>query len=304
MEETTMKNLIIGFVLTLLSVGSALAQGGRTFYKICESEGRTMSDYQKSSVMVKTLTDELIEFESVGTLYSASKVSDFDLMQGGSDVYIFYAAKVDADSFFVMQKGAFNGLAYFHADKQRGMLNDQNVRCALDRLVQFKTSVDSYRKHRDDRAKQEKVEFDGQTRGVITTYVKSLKSKRADPALERDVSKWWKNTDGSANHAILRIYFLQPSYEIVRNDLGLALRKTVDSLFVVKNTIEQRCWTQWRSFGYESLGGGAFDTEIQAWLKQYQAGFGYYTYALTLPGDRKVHAGSWYEVDCNAFAQP
>lgn len=143
--------------------------------------------------------------------------------------------------------------------------------------------------------KQKQNAFDLETKGVVTDWVKNYRSKRVDPTLERGIVKWWKGPDPSTMvDPILRIYFLEPTYEITRNAFGEVLRKTVDALIVWKERTGSKCQIQWRSFGYESLGGGTFSPDMQMWT---------YDRHIPMAGGRKILAGSWYEVDCAPFVR-
>ena len=88
---------------------------------------------------------------------------------------------------------------------------------------------------------------------------------------------------------------MQSGYEFTRNEYGVVLRKTIDTILLLKNKKEGRCYIQWRSLGYESLGGNGFDTEVGAWIKQERIGFGYSRVSLNFPGNRKIIAGIDYE---------
>ncbi|MGH9818553.1 MAG: hypothetical protein ACRD43_00180 [Pyrinomonadaceae bacterium] len=143
--------------------------------------------------------------------------------------------------------------------------------------------------------KQKQNEFDLETKGVVTDWVKNFRSKRVDPALERGIVKWWKGPDPTKiPDPILHIYFLEPNYEIARNAFGEVLRKTVDTLILWKERTGSKCLIQWRSFGYESLGGGTFSPDMEMWT---------YDRDIPMAGDRKILAGSWYEVDCAPFVR-
>lgn len=296
-----MKTIIIALTILFAIAEMATAQGTRTFYNVCMSNTTTYIDFYRDEIRVKNLSPDLIIFESDGVNYSGTKVDGFDIFQGGKSETTFYAYKVDDNSFFIM---SFGGFTYYHADRRVGNAGDNNVRCAVNHLNRFETLVNAFKEKEKEIGKQKENDFNSQTKGVVTDWVRGLRSARTDAALERDIHVWWKSgRDAAAVDPLLKIYFLQPSYEIVRNDVGVVLRKTVDAVLVSRTKSNSKCFMQWRSFGYESLGGGAFDPEPKAWLKQYQAGFGSYTYALTLTGDRKIHAGTMYEVDCASFAK-
>ena len=109
----------------------------------------------------------------------------------------------------------------------------------------------------------------------------------------------WRHT--AVVNPILRVVFLEPNYEVTRNEFGVVLRKTVDAMIIFKVKSSGQCHMRWHSFGYESMGGGAFSDEVKPWEKQERIGFDFYPQHILLPGDRKIYAGREYVVDCDAF---
>lgn len=142
------------------------------------------------------------------------------------------------------------------------------------------------------------------TREIITDWVKGLRSQRNDPALEKDIRKWWQGPDpANKPDPILRIIYLQPNYAIERNQYGEVLRKHVDTLILWSSKDRNKCHIQWRSFGYDSLGGGAFSDEMQGFMKREFIGFDYYRVNLNLPGNTQIQTGVHYEVNCGGLAK-
>lgn len=143
--------------------------------------------------------------------------------------------------------------------------------------------------------KQKQTAFDSETKVVVTEWLKNFSSRRVDPALEKNIVKWWKGPDPTKiPDPIVHIYFLEPNYEIARNAFGEVLRKTLDALILWKDRNGSKCHIQWRSFGYESLGGGTFSSEMEMWT---------FDRDIPMAGGRKILAGSWYEVDCTPFVK-
>lgn len=161
-------------------------------------------------------------------------------------------------------------------------------------------SYDDLFKARANAEKQKEDAVAGErTKVIVTDWVKTLRSKRTDSALEKDIMKWWRGPDPSKiADPVIRIYFLEPNYEIARNEFGIVIRKTVDALILWKDRNAANCHIQWRSFGYQSLGGAAFNTEMEAWTL---ANNGYPRYYQLTEG-REVRTGAWYDVDCASFA--
>jgi hypothetical protein len=172
----------------------------------------------------------------------------------------------------------------------------------VDVLHRFADSVKAFRASEKEIATKRQSEFDAQTLGVVTDWAKRFKSMRNDAALEQGIRAWWRGAPNSTVvNPLLSIKFIQPSYEIARNALDVVLRKTVDALYVYRMKNDGKCYVQWRSFGYEALGGGTFSDEVKDWVKKDLVGFDYYPRFIALAGDRKISAGVGYEVQCTAF---
>lgn len=143
---------------------------------------------------------------------------------------------------------------------------------------------------------QKRAEADEVTnkKAALTAWVKSLVSKRQDPALEKAI----KASDPSP---IPFLVFLQPTYDIIRNDIGVVLRKTIQTLYVYKWAQNGKCFAHWSSFGYESLGGGAFNSDLGRWNVMY--GKTGYSSGILIPGvkDYYFYSGSNQEVECLPF---
>lgn len=295
-----MKNYFFILAVFLLSIFPVFSQNDRTFYQVCYSkDAQTYVDFSRDELVVKTLSDDSLMFEANGTPYTAKKVDGFNFYEGGKDVYQFYAYKVDNNSFFIISMGGFT---YFHTDKKKLDEDDVNKRCDIEDLKRFAALKKSFEAKIDAEDKAKQNDFDSQTKGVVTDYVKNFKSKRVDPALEKGILAWWRGApDATVINPILHIYFLNPDYEYVRNEYGILLHKMLSTMYVFKMKDSGKCFVNWRSFGYESIGGGAFENETKAWIKKEAIGFDYYPLFLRLPGDRKLYAGRDYEVDCSAF---
>ena len=286
-----MKNLILIFSLSLFLVGTAISQESRTFYEACESNAQVWVDFRRDTIIVSTLSDDSIAFKSVGIPYSARKVPGNDFLEGGKDDTHFYAYKVDDNSFFIASPG-MSAFAYYHADKRKGDESDNKIRCAVDALNTFEAMAKPYG---EKQREQRNNDYEARTKAVTTEYVKNLRSRRVDPALEKEIMKWWKGPDPTKiPDPVIRIYFLMDEYHYTRNDYGTVLRKTIDALILWKERTGTKCWVQWRSFGYESPGPGLFEANMRMWTRDD---------AIGLPEYRKIQAGAWSEVDCTPFVK-
>ena len=286
-----MKLMIFALFLSILSMTSVLGQANRTFYDICDSNEQTYVDFQRERITVNRLTSDSLTFVSDGVTYTANKASGQKFLEGGKDDTHFFAYQVDDNSFFIANT-SMTAFAYYHADKSKGDEADKNKRCAVDALSAFESIAKPYGANQRSTAI---TDYESRTKIVTTQYVKNLGSKIADPVLERDIMKWWKGPDpAKIPDPVLGIYALTDGYWYTRNDYGTVLRKTIDALILWKERTGTKCWIQWRSFGYESLGPGVFDQNMTMWTKNA---------FLPLPEYRKIQAGAWSEVDCAPFAK-
>lgn len=258
------------------------------YYKVCESGSTYIADLE-DELSVKYLTSDSIGFSSKGTFYSCKKVPGYDFLRTVN----FRTARVDDNSFVVYQP--FNqAWCYFDTDKSKANGSDREKRCPSAPLVKLIDDARLYDKNQADaeKAKEEAIKAKDKARApeVITNYAKNFKSKRIDPALEKGVVKWW-NGDGSTVNPGIKIYFMQPEFRIVRNDLGIVLHKIVDGLIVYPKG--GKCYVMWKGFAYESLGGGAFDGTVRVW--SHPSGNFY-----TIEGV-EFDANTSYEVSCNSL---
>jgi|GEM_PF-4350789 len=289
-----MRNITIAITLIALSAMAALGQQERTFYLVCGTNASLYPDFQRDSITVSTLRPEQIVFKSVGTTYTATKVAGFNFLSGGKDMSVFVAYRVDDNSFFIAPPG-IGALSYYHADKRMADVEDQNKRCAVSDINQFEQLVKIYNQKKEETDKQKQAEFEQTGRKTImTNWVKGLMSKRNDSALEKAIR-------ASDSAPIMRIVFLTPAYDFIRNDLGIVQRKVIKTVYVYKWTQTGKCFAHWKYYGYESLGGGAFDTDLGNWRVMTDGGW--HIAELNVPGTDGFPSGENWEVDCSAFVK-
>ena len=288
-----MKTLLFAIFGLMLIAGTAFCQEGRTFYLVCGTNASLYPDFQRDEIAVSTLKPDQIVFKSVGTTYTASKIDGWNFLSGGKDMAAFVAYRVDDNSFFIAPPG-IDAMSYYHADKRMAGVDDQNKRCAVNDLNQFEELVKTYNKKKEEADKQQRIAFEQTGRKpIITKWVKELVSKRNDPALEKAIR-------ASIGSPILDIRFLTPAYDFERNDLGIIQRKMIKTLYVYKWAQNGKCFAYWQYFGYESLGGGSFDTDVRSWRV---ISGGSHVAELSVPGTDGFPSGEAWEVDCSAFAK-
>jgi len=120
---------------------------------------------------------------------------------------------------------------------------------------------------------------------ILTAYIANLQSKRSDPTLVRDIKKW-------SNNPTTAVYIVDATYYITRNYRGEVLNENI--LAVIKYHLNGKCYIQWRAFGYEALGGGAFGKDLNTYTKNDS-----YIQASGAGGSLRLDPGVAYEVDCN-----
>lgn len=273
-----MKKLVFIFFLLMLAARPAICQADRTFHRLCQSSSVEIYEpFRQDQIKVKNFSDDSITFESTKAAashtYAAKKVSSNIFMESGDtgDDH-FYAYKVDDNSFYLMSyfTGAdgYGAFAYYRSDGQLDNEEDLNKRCPNDALALFGNAVKPYQAAADTRNKELADKASAEHyQGILNDFLKNLRSRRTDPALEKGITAWWKNAVDSPVDPKLRFYFLMPNYDIIRNGLGEVLRKQIDVLMVQKEN-DGICSMSWRTFGYESLGGGTFDTELKNWVRR------------------------------------
>ncbi len=285
-------NLTVLFILMISGV--ALSQDGRTFYLVCGTNASLYPDFQRDTITVNSVGSDQIVFKSVGTTYTAKKVDGFSFLAGGEGMARFVAYRVDDNSFFIAPP-SIDAMSYYHANKRMADVDDQNKRCAVSDLNQFEELVKIYNQKKEEADKQKQAAFEQTGRKTImTNWVKGLVSKRNDPALEKAIR-------ASDSAPILHIVFLTPGYDIIRNDLGIVVRKAIKTVYVYKWVQTGKCFAHWKYYGYESL-GGTFNTDLGTW-STYLADPGWHREKLSVPGTDGFPSGENWEVDCAAFAR-
>ena len=257
-----------------------------TFYTICESNS---SIDLENELSVRYLTSDSIGFSSKDKFYSLKKTSGFNFVKN----YFFHANKID-DNSFVLYQASNEAWRYLNADKNKANETDRERRCPTEPLVKLIEETRLYDKKQleTDKTTEEAAKAKDKARApvVLNNYAMSFKSKRVDPVLEKGIIKWW-NGDGSTVNPGIKIYFIQPEFKIVRNDLGVVLRKTLEGFIL--SAKDGKCYVQWQLFGYESLGGGVFDQAVTVWANANDA---YYT----IEGI-EFKAISRYEINCSSL---
>lgn len=286
--------LIAGLILFAIPMIFAFAQPEREFYLVCGTNASLYPDFQRGTITVFSLRPDQIVFHSVNTTYTATKVEGFNFLSGGKDMSAFVAYRVDDNSFFIAPPGV-SALSYYHADKRMADVDDQNKRCAVNDINQFEQMVKAYNTKKEEDYKRQKADFEQNGRKTImTAWVKGLVSKRNDPALEKAIRT-------SSSSPILRIVFLTPAYDLMRNDLGIVQRKAIKTVYVYKWPQTGKCYAHWRYYGYESLGGGVFDRDLGNW--RVMSDGGWHIAELNVPGANGFPSGENWEVDCAAFGK-
>ncbi len=123
------------------------------------------------------------------------------------------------------------------------------------------------------------------SRQIVTAYIRGLQSKRSDPTLVRDIKKW-------SNNETTTVYVVDANYYITRNYRGETLNENIPA--IIKYHLNNKCYIQWRAFGYEALGGGVLGKDLNTYNKN-----DVYIQATGAGGSLRLDPGVAYEIDCD-----
>lgn len=251
------------------------------FYLIGTSE-KLYTYYVKDKITVNSLASDNINFTSGADTYSFGKLSGTNFLVGNK-IYEdnLYALMLDENSFLLTR--GYNSSSYYHRDKAKGteIMNSKQINPALDSMLsQIKRlEVNQY---------QERTKVEKETKlNTFSNFVSAYSSMRNDPQLEKAVTSWW-NGVGKVVNPLVKIYFCSPDFEIVRNEFGIVLRKQIAVLMVYKKGDDGKCYIRVNNMGYESFGGGAFDSQLKGWNS---------TFSI---GKETLYSNKDYEVNCSA----
>ncbi|HEX3934252.1 MAG TPA: hypothetical protein VHW43_06200 [Puia sp.] len=122
-------------------------------------------------------------------------------------------------------------------------------------------------------------------RKILAAYMRGLQSKRSDPTLIRNIKIW-------SNNETTTVYIVDANYYITRNYRGEMLNENIPA--IIKYHLNGKCYIQWRAFGYEALGGGAFGKDLNTYNKNDA-----YILATGAGGSLRMDPGVAYEIDCD-----
>lgn len=267
----------------------ASVRNTNTYYDVCESQMQTYVDFNRDEITVTTYTPDSIVFISSDTRYVGTKVPDFTLLSGGQDVYSFLVYPVDDHSFYIYQGP--QEFVFYNTNKALKDESNQAKRCNTDALNKMQTELDAYKKveaSADAKADAERAKRD---KAALGDFARTAASKRNDPALVKDILNWWntRNADSPAT----KVVFLESDFWMIRDEYNQILWKAIPTLILYKDK-QGGCHVQWDAFGYEHLGGAAFDTDLKAYI----AGYHDYQYYHYTANGVQIIAGSDYDIDC------
>lgn len=267
----------------------ASIKSNNVYYPICISSPKPNSDLVRSELEVISLTSEGMKVNFSGTTTIVDKVAGYDFLmyQSGYADETFYVKQIDDQSFVFYQPN--NKYSVYHTEKRMADETDMNKRCAADVIQKLGESVTKYR----DVRQKEKYDSEKPMRVALTNHMRTLKSQRNDPDMEKKIKDWWNNRH--PDFPAQKVLFLDPDYFLVRDEYNQVLRRLISTIVLYKSKTGV-CFVQWNAFGYQHLGGGAFDSELTAWKAGYKQ---YENYIYKIP-NMNLEASYDYELDtCN-----
>lgn len=260
------------------------------FYLIGSSE-KLYHFYTDESISVTSLSPDTLAYTSKSDLYTFKKLSNFPFMEGKRKVYEskLYAYWLDNNSFLVSRSN--ESVSYYNRDKETGTskMNDKSINKDIDSLLAQVGRMEKQQKERENIALQkQKAQQEKENKIKLTEYARTIKSRRSDPVLEKKIFEWWNAHN--PEFPALKVFFLDPDFSLPRDGYNQVLRKSIAAMVVYKGK-QGTCWMQWNSFGYEHLGGGAFNDELGAWTSGH---------AFRI-ADIDIYPGTNYELDCTGL---
>jgi hypothetical protein len=267
----------------------ASIKSNNIYYPVCISATKPDADLRREELRVLSLTADGMKvlFGEVESI--VDKVEGYDFMRYESTINpSFYAKQIDDQSFVFYQpwKKAYS---VYHIDKSKTSEADMNKRCATDVIQTLDENIGKYL----DAERKKKYDSEKGQRVALSNHMRALKSQRNDPEMEKKITQWWNvnNPEFPAQ----KVFFLDKDFFLVRDEYNQVLRKLISAvvLYKAKNGI---CSIQWNAFGFEHLGGGAFDNQLTVWKAGYKQ-YGNYVYKIP---NADLYAAYNYELDtCN-----
>lgn len=267
----------------------ASIKSNNVYYPICISSPKPDGDLCRDALRVLSLSSEGMKVNFGASETAIGKVDGYDfLMYESSVTDRFYVKQIDEQS-FVFYQPVRKAYSVYNTDKLKAQEPDMKRRCAIDVVQKLDESINQYLLVEQ----KKKYEAEKESRIMLSNQLREFKSKRNDPVMEKMIRDWWntRNPEFPAQ----KVLFIDSDYFLVRDEYNQVLRKLI-SAFVVYKAKNGVCTAQWNAFGFEHLGGGAFDNQITAWKAGYKQ-YGNYVYKLA---NMNLYASYNYELDtCN-----
>lgn len=256
------------------------------------STERLYTYYVEEQIFIDYLTPDSVAFRvgrTNGDYYSFKRQSGMDFLLGKNKIYEsnLYVVPVDNNSFLLTR--SHDNLSYFNRDQAEGKRImsgaelGNHVDGALAHIRELETTAaDNAHKKADDE------QFT-----AISHFIKNYSSKKNDPQLINDITKWWNGT-GKVVNPLLKVFIANGDYAVQRNEFGVILNKHVTALLVFHWAADNKCYVRWQNFGYENTGGATYSTELKSWTPT--------DITFNMEGQR-LGSGQPYVLDC-AAAKP
>lgn len=258
-------------------------------YLIASNE-KLYTYYVQDKAEILHLTPDSSVVLLAGDTYHFKKQTGHDFQTAKEKIYEsrLYLEYVDENSFMISR--SHDNLTYYHADKQVGsrIINSGELSKTVDSaLVHIKKMEAGIWQNETKKAAD--AEFK-----AVTNFVRAFTTKRNDPALVNDVTKWW-NGDGVVVNPLLSVQIVNPDYSVRRNDYGVILNKYITVLLVYKMGNDGKCYARTQTVGYDNTGGSTYGTQLKA--------YSHITETNVKAEHVNMYPGKGFVMDCAAISR-
>lgn len=249
------------------------------------------------------LMDRLI-FKRVHENFFEAKNAVGNMYNGGIRLYTMDNGAIVVTEY--MQHMFREAIGYFAPTKEIAeKLLSENFN-AQPLVKELTTKADAIKSRLSkEQTDKEKIEREAELKIGITNLIASLKSVRSEPAIELEIRKQLVNKE-IPTLSVQRIYFLDDSWQIIRDVYDQIVRKQLRCFVMFKDSKSGACYVRYWTIQYPHMGGGTYATEFEFGTtypsRQNTSIQNSYVDVYDSKGIRRnLYAGNWYEFDCKAI---